>query len=41
MHVSTPQEADIDWTNLSQQDKETFFAWLDEFFESRYGIQHQ
>ncbi|EFI26893.1 hypothetical protein CC1G_15294 [Coprinopsis cinerea okayama7 len=25
----------IDWTNLSQQDKEVFFSWLDEFF-SRY-----
>ncbi|KAI0742637.1 hypothetical protein C8Q80DRAFT_918156 [Daedaleopsis nitida] len=29
------QEADIDhvdWTNLSPEDKETFFGWLDEFF---------
>jgi len=22
----------IDWTNLSAEDKQEFFAWLDEFF---------
>ena len=26
---------DIDWANLSAEDKEVFFSWLDEFF-SRY-----
>ncbi|KAJ7482222.1 hypothetical protein B0H11DRAFT_2022135 [Mycena galericulata] len=26
---------ELDWSNLSQEDKEVFFAWLDEFF-SRY-----
>ncbi|KAJ6476285.1 proline-rich protein [Mycena sanguinolenta] len=25
-------EKDIDWTNLSAEDKEVLFAWLDEFF---------
>ncbi|KAJ7819525.1 proline-rich protein [Mycena leptocephala] len=28
-------EQEIDWANLSPEDKEVFFAWLDEFF-SRY-----
>ncbi|KAF8883663.1 hypothetical protein CPB85DRAFT_393002 [Mucidula mucida] len=32
------QEAELDWRNLSQQDKEVFFSWLDEFFERSYGI---
>ncbi|KAH7103455.1 hypothetical protein BKA62DRAFT_655141 [Auriculariales sp. MPI-PUGE-AT-0066] len=29
----------IDWANLSQEDKETFFAWLDEFFARYLNIQ--
>ena len=33
---STEQALDhIDWANLSQEDKDAFFSWLDEFF-SRY-----
>lgn len=28
-------EDHIDWANLSQEDKDEFFSWLDEFF-SRY-----
>ncbi|KAJ7822460.1 proline-rich protein [Mycena leptocephala] len=32
---STTAEQEIDWANLSPEDKEVFFAWLDEFF-SRY-----
>ncbi len=32
------QEPELDWRNLSQQDKEVFFSWLDEFFEHSYGI---
>lgn len=29
----TPSDSGaIDWTNLSQEDKDIFFAWLDEFF---------
>lgn len=27
-----PVENDIDWANLSPEDKEVFFSWLDEFF---------
>lgn len=32
--TSTPgdQGLSIDWANLSQEDKETFFSWLDDFF---------
>jgi len=30
---NSPEE--IDWANLSQEDKDVFFSWLDEFF-SRY-----
>jgi hypothetical protein len=25
-------EQEIDWANLSPEDKEVFFSWLDEFF---------
>ncbi|KAG2338973.1 hypothetical protein BDR05DRAFT_968610 [Suillus weaverae] len=32
---STDQLDHIDWANLSQEDKDEFFSWLDEFF-SRY-----
>ncbi|KAG1720401.1 hypothetical protein EDB19DRAFT_574000 [Suillus lakei] len=32
---STDQVNHIDWANLSQEDKDEFFGWLDEFF-SRY-----
>ncbi|KAE9400853.1 hypothetical protein BT96DRAFT_975048 [Gymnopus androsaceus JB14] len=31
-------QPEIDWTNLSLEDKEVFFSWLDEFFERSYGI---
>ncbi|EDR09705.1 proline-rich protein [Laccaria bicolor S238N-H82] len=36
---SISQEPTIDWTNISAQDKETFFAWLDEYFSKLLGIQ--
>ncbi|KAF8904699.1 hypothetical protein CPB84DRAFT_1845235 [Gymnopilus junonius] len=29
---TAPSENDIDWANLSPEDKEIFFSWLDEFF---------
>lgn len=29
----------IDWTNISPQDKRVFFGWLDEFFERRRKIK--
>lgn len=32
------QEPEIDWTNLSQEDKEVFFSWLDEFFSKHLNI---
>ncbi len=35
---SPPAEPEIDWTNLSPEDKQVFFGWLDEFFERSYGI---
>ncbi|SJL06578.1 uncharacterized protein ARMOST_09920 [Armillaria ostoyae] len=35
---STPAEPEVDWSNLSPEDKQVFFGWLDEFFERSYGI---
>ncbi|TEB33708.1 hypothetical protein FA13DRAFT_1789555 [Coprinellus micaceus] len=29
---------EIDWANLSQEDKEVFFSWLDEFFSKHLNI---
>lgn len=29
---------EIDWANLSQEDKEIFFSWLDEFFDRSFNI---
>lgn len=29
----------IDWANLSPEDKEAFFEWLDEFFSRHLGIE--
>ncbi|GLB44593.1 hypothetical protein LshimejAT787_1702200 [Lyophyllum shimeji] len=31
-------EPEIDWTNLSAEDKEVFFSWLDEFFSKALNI---
>ncbi|KAI0085540.1 hypothetical protein BDY19DRAFT_1020933 [Irpex rosettiformis] len=28
----------VDWANMTVEDKETLFSWLDEFFESRFNI---
>jgi len=28
----------IDWARLSQEDKETFFGWLDEFFARYFEV---
>lgn len=35
---SASAEPEIDWANLSLEDKQVFFSWLDEFFERSYGI---
>ncbi|KIK09427.1 hypothetical protein K443DRAFT_385741 [Laccaria amethystina LaAM-08-1] len=35
--LSASQEPTIDWTNISAQDKEIFFAWLDEYFSKLLG----
>jgi hypothetical protein len=32
-------EPEINWTNLSRQDKEVFFSWLDEFFKVKDASQ--
>ncbi|KAK0473615.1 hypothetical protein IW261DRAFT_1503760 [Armillaria novae-zelandiae] len=37
-YPSTPAEPEIDWANLSPDDKQVFFGWLDKFFERSYGI---
>ncbi|KAH7909997.1 hypothetical protein BJ138DRAFT_1153976 [Hygrophoropsis aurantiaca] len=34
-----PSVDDIDWTNLTTEDKEVFFDWLDEFFSRFLGVQ--
>jgi hypothetical protein len=36
---SVNEEKKVDWGNLSGEDKEVFFGWLDEFFERSYGIK--
>lgn len=35
VYVREPESPldEIDWANLSQEDKEEFFSWLDEFFD--------
>ena len=40
-HQDTSQDAvtKIDWANLSAEDKEEFFGWLDEFFSRYLGIE--
>ncbi|KAG0696468.1 hypothetical protein DFH29DRAFT_767640, partial [Suillus ampliporus] len=35
---STDQVDHIDWANLSQEDKDEFFGWLDEFFSRYFNI---
>jgi hypothetical protein len=35
---STEQVDHIDWANLSQEDKDEFFSWLDEFFSRYFNI---
>ncbi|KAJ8075182.1 hypothetical protein PM082_019510 [Marasmius tenuissimus] len=35
----TEEPAAFSWGNLTQEDKEVFFGWLDEFFERSYGIK--
>lgn len=32
IHKQTPVELEIDWVNISPEDKEVLFIWLDEFF---------
>ncbi|KAG6864800.1 hypothetical protein C0991_007056 [Blastosporella zonata] len=36
--LDEPVQPTIDWTNLSPQDKEVFFSWLDEFFNKFLNI---
>lgn len=31
-------DEEIDWGNLTPEDKEVFFGWLDEFFERYYNV---
>ena len=40
-HRETPHDAvnRIDWANLTPEDKEEFFGWLDEFFSRYLGIE--
>lgn len=39
--ASISSSAGIDWSNLSDQDKETLFSWLDEYFVRRFGVNPQ
>ncbi|KIY44636.1 hypothetical protein FISHEDRAFT_77260 [Fistulina hepatica ATCC 64428] len=32
-----PASTSIDWVNLSEEDKQIFFSWLDEFFSRHLG----
>ncbi|KAF8637128.1 hypothetical protein AX17_003032 [Amanita inopinata Kibby_2008] len=32
------QQAHVDWVNLSQEDKQVFFSWLDEYFSRLLNI---
>jgi hypothetical protein len=32
-------ETKVDWANLSAEDKEAFFSWLDEYFSRMLGIE--
>lgn len=34
----TNDPEDIDWTNLTEEDKLVFFSWLDEFFAKYLGV---
>lgn len=36
--TSLNSDPEIDWTNLSPEDKEIFFSWLDEFFGNYLNI---
>jgi len=37
-HSPEPTGDRIDWVNLSHEDKEAFFDWLDEFFSRYLGV---
>jgi Wiskott-Aldrich syndrome protein len=37
-HVQPTIEDDIDWANLSKEDKEVLFSWFDEFFTRLLGV---
>jgi len=32
------EQDEIDWANLSEEDKQVFFSWLDEFFTRLLGV---
>ncbi|RDB15095.1 hypothetical protein Hypma_005224 [Hypsizygus marmoreus] len=36
--LSTQPDQEIDWANLTTEDKEVFFSWLDEFFSKFFDI---
>ena len=36
--ASVVSNVGIDWSNLSEQDKETLFGWLDEYFAKRFNV---
>ncbi|KAF5375340.1 hypothetical protein D9615_007981 [Tricholomella constricta] len=36
--VTDTSESEIDWTDLSAEDKEVFFSWLDEFFSKFLNV---
>ncbi|EJD50672.1 hypothetical protein AURDEDRAFT_112249, partial [Auricularia subglabra TFB-10046 SS5] len=40
-YTEEPEDVHVDWANLSPEDKEVFFSWLDEFFARAPGSSHQ
>ncbi|KAK7676947.1 hypothetical protein QCA50_020065 [Cerrena zonata] len=39
--ASISSSVGIDWSNLSERDKETLFSWLDEYFARRFNVHTQ
>ena len=37
-HDSDAKQTEIDWANLTEQDRRVFFSWLDEFFTHLLGV---
>ena len=38
LHESDAEQTEIDWANLTEQDRQVFFSWLDEFFTHLLGV---